>query len=391
VYHVRDTRLERSVAIKVLPGDIAGDADPSTSSGSSRASSRDERRARFEREARAVAALNHPHICALHDIGEHAVSASGPPLLYLVMEHLAGETLAARLAKGPLPVAQAVEIAAQMAEALDAAHRHGIVHRDLKPANVMLTKAGAKLLDFGLAKLGAPREGGAVLGMSAMMTRAGGPATEQGTIVGTLPYMAPEQVEGRPADARTDIWAFGTVLYEMLTGTPAFAGESAASLVGAILAKEPAPVAARQPLTPPALDRLVRTCLAKDPDERVQNAHDLVLYLRWAADAVAAPAVPTAPGLPWRRRLGVAAAFTAGLAVATAATFSLVRTRDVAPRRVVRFSVVCSHGSRAMETRTRASGARTASGSCSAPTSRVRATPTSSCRLRTAAARPSGS
>jgi serine/threonine-protein kinase len=340
VYRARDTRLDRSVAIKVLPADLAGDDAPSSGSGAARARSRDERRARFEREARAVAALNHPHICTLHDVGEHQSSPGEPPLLYLVMEHLEGETLAARLARGPLPIDQTLDLGAQIADALDAAHRHGIVHRDLKPANVMLTRGGLKLLDFGLAKLMGRESPPAVLGMSAMLTRAGGAATEQGTIVGTLPYMAPEQVEGKPADARTDVWAFGTVLYEMLTATPAFAGQSAASLVGAILATEPASIRTLRPLTPPALERLVRTCLARDPDARVQNAHDLALELRWLGEAIAAPVTtPPSQRSPWRLRLAVAAAFLAGLTLATTAFLSLRPAREAVPRRVVRFSI----------------------------------------------------
>jgi len=262
VYQARDPRLDRTVAIKVLPAELS--ADP-------------ERRARFEREARTIAALNHPHICTLHDIGQHDGTT------YLVMEHLAGETLAQRLRKGPLPIAQALEVGAQIADALDAAHKQGIVHRDLKPANVMLTKSGAKLLDFGLAKL---RPGGAIRlvpDSSAAATHTGS-VTVAGTLVGTIPYMAPEQVEGREADARTDLWALGCLLYEMVTGHRAFEGETAASVAAAILDREPEPVTAVQPLTPPALEHVVTMCLAKDPDARWQAASDVAREMRWIAD-----------------------------------------------------------------------------------------------------------
>ena len=258
VYKARDTRLDRTVAIKVLPVEISGDPD---------------RRARFEREARTIASLNHPHICTLHDVGEHGEST------YLVMEHLAGETLAERLQKGRLPPDQALTVATEIADALAAAHRQGIIHRDLKPGNVMLTKAGAKLLDFGLAKLAGHGAEPAAAQLASAATRSA-PLTAEGTIVGTLQYMAPEQVEGKPADARTDLWALGAILYEMLTGTRAFAGTSAASLIGNIMNAEPASLSTLQPVTPPALERLVKVCLAKDPDERLQTAHDVMLELK---------------------------------------------------------------------------------------------------------------
>ena len=254
VYKARDTRLDRTVAIKVLPPEFSADPD---------------RRARFEREAKAIAGLNHPHICVLHDVGNHDGS------LFLVMEHLAGHTLAERLRKGPLPLEQALTIATEIADALAAAHKQGIVHRDLKPANVMLTRSGAKLLDFGLARLA---EAPAGVGASATLSSVG-------TVVGTAPYMAPEQVEGRPTDARTDLFAFGAVLYEMLTGTRAFAGESRASVMAAILEHQPAPLASLRPLTPSALDRLVRQCLAKAPDDRPDTAHDVANELRWMREA----------------------------------------------------------------------------------------------------------
>jgi serine/threonine protein kinase/Tol biopolymer transport system component len=285
VYKARDTRLERTVAIKVLTADIADDPQA---------------RERFQREARAVAALNHPHICTLHDVGSHDPSTgSGQPIDFLVMEYLDGETLAERLAKGPLPLDRALLYAIQISDALDKAHRQGITHRDLKPGNVMLTPLGTKLLDFGLAKL-RPAAAGAVAGMSAA-PNVSPSLTGRGTILGTLQYMAPEQLEGKPADARTDIFAFGALLYEMLTGKRAFEGTSQASLISAILSSDPPPIAVRQPLTPPALDRVVKKCLAKDPDERWQSAHDLTSELKWIAESGLQTAV-TAPGVDTQAR-----------------------------------------------------------------------------------------
>ena len=267
VYHATDTRLNRSVALKVLPRALVNDP---------------QFRARFEREARAIAALTHPHICVLYDLGhEDGVD-------YLVMECLEGETLASRLEKRPLSLHQALTIATEIADALAAAHRLGIVHRDLKPGNIILTTGGAKLLDFGLAKPVLPE----LLGGEAppvQLTDSG--VTSQGTILGTLQYMAPEQLEAKGVDARTDIFAFGTVLYEMLTGKKAFEGRSQASLVGAIMHAHPAAIAAIQPLTPPALDRIVTTCLAKDPDDRWQSARDLSRELQWVVRDPASAAV----------------------------------------------------------------------------------------------------
>ena len=262
VYRARDTRLDRSVAIKVLAPEIAG--DPAA-------------RSRFEREARAVAALDHPHICGIFDVGE----ANGAH--YLVMPHLDGQTLAARLEKGPLPLDQALTMATQVADALDKAHRQGIVHRDLKPANIMLTKTGAKLLDFGLAKLRAPGGPIALSGIERLATTS--PGTAQGTILGTVQYMAPEQAEGREADARSDIWALGAVIYEMLTGMRPFLGDTPASVIGAILKDQPPPVSSRQPLAAPLLDRAIARCLEKDPDTRWQSAADVQRLLEWARDA----------------------------------------------------------------------------------------------------------
>ncbi len=260
VYRARDTRLGRDVAIKVLPQHLS--ANP-------------EVRARFEREARSVAALSHPHICALYDVG----SQEGTD--YLVMELLEGETLAERVARGPLPLAELLRVGAQIADALDKAHRKGLVHRDLKPANVMLTKSGAKLMDFGLARATGLAGDGADAASSPTLTRA---LTSEGSIVGTWLYMSPEQLEGKETDARSDLWALGCVLYEMATGARAFAGASHASLISSIMKDEPRPIAELAPLSPPALERVIRACLAKDPEERLQTAHDVKLHLQWIAE-----------------------------------------------------------------------------------------------------------
>jgi serine/threonine protein kinase len=262
VYRARDARLNREVAIKVLPERFAATA---------------ESRERFEREARTISQLSHPNVCAIYDVGrENGVE-------YLVMELLDGETLADRLGRGPVPLEQGLRIGSQIAAALDAAHRKGIVHRDLKPGNVMLTASGVKLLDFGLAR---GFEGsGASMELTAAPTAARD-LTAEGSIVGTVPYMAPEQLEGKRADARTDVFALGSVLYEMVTGRKAFTGASQASLISAILTTEPPPPSVSQPMSPPALDRLVRTCLAKDPSERWQSAHDVELQLRGISETL---------------------------------------------------------------------------------------------------------
>jgi len=259
VHKARDTRLDRIVAIKVLPPAL---------------SAKPEARQRFEREARAVSSLNHPHICVLHDIGRQDETD------YIVMELLEGETLAERLAKGPMPTDQVLRYGIEIADALDKAHRKGVVHRDLKPANVMLTRSGAKLMDFGLAKLRQPEPPADAGALPTAATRDLG-LTGAGMILGTPQYMAPEQLEGKEADARTDIFAFGTVLYEMATGRKAFEGKSQASLISAIMSTEPPPISEIQPMTPPSLDHLVKRCLAKDPEERWQNAQDVVHELKW--------------------------------------------------------------------------------------------------------------
>ena len=314
VYKARDTRLDRTVAIKVLPAHVASDP---------------QLRERFEREARAVAALNHPHICTLHDVGQQ------DGIDYLVMEHLEGQTLAERLEKGALPLDQALRYAIEIADALDKAHRHAVVHRDLKPANIMLTRSGVKLLDFGLAKFG-PHAPVGIAGMTVAATHSA-PLTGQGTILGTLQYMAPEQLEGREADSRTDIFAFGALLYEMATGKRAFRGESHASLISSIMSTDPPPVSSLTPMAPPALDRVVRRCLAKDPDGRWQSARDLALEL----DEIARAPVTATPAGPRPRRRDFAGwIVAAGLLLALlVALFGPWRRAPSAPAAPVRFTV----------------------------------------------------
>jgi eukaryotic-like serine/threonine-protein kinase len=307
VYTATDTRLNRTVAVKVLPERFASEPG---------------RRERLEREAKAVSSLNHPHICTLHDVGQQGGT------YFLVMELLEGQTLEARLAKGALPLDQALDYATQIANALEKAHRHGVVHRDLKPGNIMLTRSGVKLLDFGLAKVKGGT--GATVTPSEMATVAG-PLTVEGMIVGTLQYMAPEQLEGQEADVRTDIFAFGAVVYEMVTGKKAFVGESQASLIAAILERAPRPMQDLQPLAPKALDQIVARCLAKDRDERWQSASDLAPLLQWARDG--SKDAPT--GVSAQRRGGqvrVWQAATVGLLVVAAALVAaLMRPRPQPP------------------------------------------------------------
>jgi eukaryotic-like serine/threonine-protein kinase len=282
VWKARDTRLDRTVAIKFLPAELAKDS---------------QLKLRFEREARTISQLEHPHICRLYDVGDD----------YLVMELLDGESLADRLARGPLPLADVLKYGAQIAGALHRAHRAGIVHRDLKPGNIMITKGEAKLLDFGLARESTASRAARASGDSRQMRgtspafaataklpaahddptelRYEPPITERGLILGTLQYMAPEQFDGFEADTRTDIFALGAVLYEMVTGKPAFEGKSRSSLIAAIVDRTPTPISQLQPLTPPAFEHLVAKCLEKDPDERWQSAHDIAQELRWVADA----------------------------------------------------------------------------------------------------------
>ena len=261
VYRARDTRLGREVAVKVLPAHMSADASG---------------KARFEREAKTISGLNHPNICVLHDVGSH------DGMDYLVMELVEGETLADRLAKGSVPPEQVLKIGREIAEALDRAHRSGIIHRDLKPSNIMLTKAGAKLMDFGLAR---PAAIPASLATLTAVASPNSPLTQQGMIVGTFQYMSPEQVEGKELDGRSDIFSLGAVLYEMVTGQRAFGGKSQLSVASAILEKEPAPISSVKPLTPANLDHAVRRCLAKDAEERWQTARDLALELKWIAES----------------------------------------------------------------------------------------------------------
>jgi serine/threonine protein kinase len=303
VYRARDTRLDRSVAIKILSTHFS--ADPA-------------RKLRFEREAKTVSALNHPNICSLFDVG----SQDGTD--FLVMECIEGESLAERLAKGPIPVQQVLKVGAEIADALDKAHRGGVVHRDLKPGNIMLTKTGAKLLDFGLAKPTVDRS-------SAVTEVAGSPVTEQGIVVGTFPYMSPEQVEGKELDGRSDIFSLGAVLYEMLTGRRAFEGRSQLSVVAAILEKDPVAISTIKPLTPRNLDHVVRRCLAKDPDDRWQSARDLALELKSASlvDSDSSAAAVTGPSR--RGRGEIMAWFVAVLAILAAVALLFLRPNHASP------------------------------------------------------------
>ena len=316
VYRARDTRLDRSVAIKVLAPHLA---------------ERPEHRQRLVREAKAISSLSHPHICQLYDVGhENGVD-------FLVMEFIEGETLADRLARGALPVDEVLCYGVQIADALGKAHRQAIVHRDLNPANVMPTSDGAKLLDFGLARTdGAVGGGDADLTVSPTVSK---PLTAAGTLIGTYQYMAPEQLEGKTSDARTDIFALGAVLYEMATGRRAFAADTQASLIAAVMHEEPQPVSAIQPMTPPAFDRVIQSCLAKDPEERWQTAHDVKLQLQWIAEGgsvVGLPA-PVAARRKSRERLAWVA-FAIAVLTAALLTVGYVR-RAPAPPLQTRFEI----------------------------------------------------
>ena len=297
VYRARDTRLGRDVALKILPKGIS--ADP-------------ERKQRFEREAKMISSLNHPHICTLHDIG----SQDGQD--YLVMECVDGETLAKRLEKGPLPMEQMLKYGAQIADALDKAHRTGIVHRDLKPGNVMLTANGAKLLDFGLAKP-------TIAPVNEMTMTHATPVTQEGLVVGTFQYMSPEQVEGKEVDARSDIFALGAVLYEMLTGEKAFGGKSQLSVASAILEKDPAPIVATNSLTPPALEHAIRKCLAKVSDERWQSAGDLASELKWIAETRVESATSSGAARRGKLRLAWPAMVLLAIALSIGGTYYATR------------------------------------------------------------------
>jgi len=333
VYRARDTRLGREVAVKVLPDHL---------------SSNPEIRQRFEREAKAVSSLSHPHICTLFDIGHQ------DGVHFLVMELIEGESLSDRLKRGAMPVAETLRVGVQIADALEKAHKAGFVHRDLKPGNIMLTKVGAKLLDFGLARTLAGAEGrpGAdaasgsepvsatptgALQLTAAPT-AGSPLTTQGAILGTIQYMAPEQLDGREADQRTDIFALGLVLYEMVTGRRAFVADSQASLIAEIMKGEPRSPSESAPASPSSMDRIIRTCLRKDPDERFQSAHDVRLQLEWIAEGAESTAAPAAGGPagatagpgPARRRLPWVLVVVATLAAvaAFAGWMNFVRTKE---------------------------------------------------------------
>ncbi|HEV3063363.1 MAG TPA: protein kinase [Vicinamibacterales bacterium] len=320
VFKARDTRLDRPVAVKILPAEVA--ADP-------------QRRERFRREARAISSLTHPHICTLYDVGEQ------DGFEFLVMEYLDGETLAHRLLRGALPLEDVLRIAVQLADALDAAHQAGLTHRDLKPANVMLTASGAKVLDFGLAKWrGADQD--SVIAVA--QATAHPTLTQVGTVVGTIQYMAPEQVEGKVADARSDLFALGAIIYEMTTGRKAFDGASATSVMAAILSSVPPPMVALQPVTPPALERVVRKCLAKDPARRWQTAADLRDELMWIAEDRAAQF--TAPTMSaartvslrgWKRAAWTMAAVATALVVLVGLVLS--RTQAPTPSRAVRLTL----------------------------------------------------
>src|SRR5262252_4588936 len=320
VYKAKDTRLERDVAVKVLPEHLA---------------TSEEIRQRFEREAKTISQFSHPHICALYDVGREG------DVEYLVMEYLEGESLADRLGKGALPTEQILRYGIEIADALDKAHRQGIVHRDLKPGNIMLTKSGVKLLDFGLAKPLAAAGAQTISGASVMATEAqvSQPLTERGTILGTFQYMAPEQLEGGEADARSDIFAFGAVLYEMATGRKAFTGKSQASLISSIMREEPAPISSIAPMVPPALNRVVRTCLAKDPEDRFQTAHDVKLQLEWVQEGGSEAGLP-APVVARRKNREKLAWAVAAVAIAAAAlaTYGWIR-RAPTPPRIVRFDI----------------------------------------------------
>jgi Tol biopolymer transport system component len=323
VYKAKDTRLARDVALKILPSDLAG---------------QESFRTRFEREAKTISSLNHPNICALYDLGHETVS--GTEVHYLVLELIEGESLADRLSKGPLPLEQFMPCAVQIASALDAAHRRGIVHRDLKPGNIMLTKSGAKLLDFGLAKA---TEGSIVAGVSTLPTREK-PLTEQGTILGTFQYMAPEQLEGQEADARTDIFALGAVLHEMATGHKAFDGKSRTSLIAAIVSAQPPPISSVQPMCPPALDHVVRKCLEKDPDDRWQSAKDVMSELQWIDENGSRAGVPAPIAMRRRTRERLSWLITAA-ALAAAVTFGIGYARRAPrPAAVVRFLIPTATG-----------------------------------------------
>ncbi len=315
VYRARDTRLERSVAIKVLPTRFAENTDA---------------RQRFDREAKAISSLNHPNICTLHDVGHQ------DGIDYLVMEYLEGETLEDRIKRGPIPLEELLRIAIQAVNALESAHKQGMIHRDLKPGNIMLTKEGAKLLDFGLARLSMPE--GPIEG--ATMVTQTTPLTSKGSIVGTMQYMSPEQLEGKEVDERSDIFAFGAVLYEMATGKRAFEGQSQASVIAAVLEREPQPISAINEISPPGFDRLVKKCLAKDPEKRWQSTRDMADELRWIAQAGSQAGIPARVSA--RRRFTLRSAWTYGAIVTVVAVvFAFMWfTRPIPEKKVYRYKMI---------------------------------------------------
>ena len=294
VYQAVDTRLDRNVAVKILSSELAHSP---------------QLQVRFEREAKTISQLNHPNICTLYDVGHESGTN------YLVMELLDGETLADRIGRGPLSLAEVVRYGSQIAEGLDRAHRAGIVHRDLKPGNIMITKSGAKLLDFGLAKA-------AVLEINPEGATQQKPLTQEGTILGTFQYMAPEQLEGLEADARTDIFGLGAVLYEMVTGKRAFEGKTRTSLIAAIVGGQPPAISALQPLAPTSLEHIITKCLEKDPDDRWQSAHDIAEELKWAGSVRSEQLTPRSTRWLW-----VAIAFLATVAAASSALYLRQRAR----------------------------------------------------------------
>ncbi|MDF1543835.1 MAG: protein kinase [bacterium] len=320
VYKAKDTRLDRTVAIKVLPSHLTAS---------------DQIKQRFEQEAKAISSLNHPNICILHDIGEQDGTA------YLVMEFLEGQTLSERILEGPLSNDQMVEYSLQIVDALDKAHKQGLVHRDLKPANVMLTKEGAKLLDFGLAKLQVPSGG---FEETSGLTRTSTPLTQQGTILGTIQYMSPEQLEGLEADARSDIFAFGGILFEMVTGQKAFNGKSQASLIASVLKEEPKSVSEVQPMAPPMFERIIKRCLAKDPDDRWQTAGDLKHAIEWTADGGSQIGIPKAVSTRRKRHFTLATALAVLFFVTTAYLSFIYFTQPVEEKLISRFTVEVEQG-----------------------------------------------
>lgn len=310
VYRAVDTRLGRHVAVKVLP--------PGTASSAAR-------KARFEREARAIAALSHPNICAIHDVGSEAGTE------FLVMELLDGESLAERLARGPLPITQVLRYGAQIADALQQAHRAGIVHRDLKPGNIMLTGAGVKLLDFGLAKTAQAKASD-----QDDVPTVVAPLTADGTLLGTVAYMAPEQIEARDVDHRADIFALGIILYEMATGQRPFSGSSPTAIIAAIVTNDPPSIRSLQPSVSPALERIISTALEKNRDDRWQTAQDVGRQLRWILDTASSSEAPPRPGVRPQRRLllGAVVAIAALLLAAGGAYVGSLRRTPAAEKRL---------------------------------------------------------